>query len=680
MTSPVGGPASTPPLAATTPHTWSRPTGQTDDPWAWLSDPENSDTIAYLEAENAHATEWFDRHVALVEEINSEIVSRVVEDDVAHPVERHGWWYTSETRKGLSYAVHTRGRSAATATEHVVLDENAVAQGHEYTALGAFEVSNNDSLLAWSSDHDGSEKYVLRIRDIATGVDLADEIAGTSSAGVAWSADDRHVFYVTPDDAMRPWKVWRHTLGTPSSDDVCIFTEPDERFYVGVDATRSGDWIVVDSGSRTSSESWLIDAHRPDAEPRCVRTRVDDVEYGIDHWGDRFAVVTNLDAVDFRVMVAPIDEPSSWNEFVAHEPGARIVGFDCFDGFAVMQRWVNAQQVISIVSPDGSWSSVPISDEPHEVELEANPNWRTDGIRVVHQSLTVPRTVAWFSLTRSTLEVLKQTQVPGADLSRYVAERTWATADDGTRVPVDLVRHRDTPLDGTAPAVVYAYGAYEASMPPWFSVARLSLLDRGWVWALAHPRGGGEMGRQWYLDGKLLAKRNTFTDTIACARHLAGSGLCDPARIAVRGGSAGGLLVGACITMEPTLFTTAVAEVPFVDVVTTMSDPSLPLTVTEWEEWGDPRTEPYASYIESYSPYDNTGTDRYPDLYVTAGLNDPRVGFHEPAKWVAKIRHRSPSTFVVFKCEMGAGHGGPSGRYEQWRDEARTLAFLVSRT
>ncbi|MEY2966407.1 MAG: hypothetical protein RLY50_457 [Actinomycetota bacterium] len=680
MTRATPGEAATPPSAPLVPHRWVRPTGERDDPWAWLSDAANPDTIGYLDAENSHSAAWFDRHAAIVDQINSEIVSRIIEDDIAHPVERHGWWYTAETRKGLSYPVHTRGRSAATATEHVLLDENVEASGHDYLALGAFEVSNDDALLAWSSDHDGSEKYLLKVRDIATGVDLVDEIAGTSAAGIAWSADDGHLFYVTPDDAMRPWKVWRHMLGTPPSDDVCIFTEDDERFFVGVDATRSGDWIVIESGSRTSSETWLIDARAPEGDLVCVRPRTDDVEYSLDHWGDRFIVVTNLDAVDFRVMTAPLESPGDWAEFIAHQPGARIMGFDCFDGFAVMQRWEQAQQVLSVIDRDGSASPVEISSEPHEVELEANPNWHTDGIRLVHQSLTVPRTVARWSLAECTLTTLKQTQVPSTDLAQYVSERTWATADDGTLVPVDVVRRRDTPVDGTAPAVLYAYGAYEASMPPWFSVARLSLLDRGWVWALAHPRGGGEMGRQWYLDGKLLAKRNTFTDTIACARHLAALGLCDPGRLAVRGGSAGGLLVGACITIEPRLFRTAVAEVPFVDVVTTMSDPSLPLTVTEWEEWGDPRSEPHASYIESYSPYDNTGDGPYPDLYVTAGLNDPRVGFHEPAKWVAKIRHQSPSTFVVFKCEMGAGHGGPSGRYEQWRDEARTLTFLVSRT
>jgi oligopeptidase B len=397
----------------------------------------------------------------------------------------------------------------------------------------------------------------------------------------------------------------------------------------------------------------------------------------VDHWGEVFTITTNLDAIDFQVMTAPVDQPSKWTTFIKHSPGQRITQFDCFANFAAMQRWVDGQQVISVVSRDGSVRHVPILNEPHEAEIDANPDWTADGIRLSYQSLKAPNTTAWFSLDSESLMTLKQTEVLGTDLSQYVSERLWATATDGTKVPVDVVRHKDTPVDGTAPGIVYAYGSYEISTPPWFSIARLSLLDRGWVWALAHPRGGGEMGRRWYTDGKLLNKRNTFTDTIACADHLATVRVCDGNKLVVRGGSAGGLLVGACITMAPSRFAGAIAEVPFVDVVNTMSDPSLPLTVTEWEEWGDPREEPHASYILSYSPYDNTTAVKYPNLYVTAGLNDPRVSYHEPAKWVAKLRHESPETTVVFKCEMGAGHGGPSGRYEQWRDEARTLTFAI---
>lgn len=661
-------------------HTWQRPYGEVNDPWAWLSSPERPATIAYLEAENAHADSFFAGVNDLVTGIYDEIVSRIVEDDMSPPVEHNRWWYASATRKGLSYPVHTRGPLRETSGEMVVLDENIEAQGHGYFSLGGLEISNDARYAAWSSDVDGSEKCTLRVRDIASGRDLDDEIPGTISAGLAWSADDRHLFYVMPDDAMRPWQVWRHEIGTPADRDVCVFTETDERFFVGVGASRSGDWILIGADSRTTSEWWLVDAHAPTEPARCVRPRQDGIEYGIDHWGDRFAVLTNLDAVDFRVMVADLATPETWRPFLDHVEGARIVSFDCFDGFAVMQRWVEAQQVLTLVDHAGATRQIHVLDGPHEVEMNSNPNWRCEEIRISYQSLTVPHTVATWSRVTGALTTLKRTEVPNADLDSYVSERTWATSHDGTRVPLDIVRHRDTALDGTAPGVVYVYGSYEASMPPWFSVARLSLLDRGWVWALAHPRGGGEMGRNWYLQGKLLAKRNTFEDTMACARHLADGRWADPARLALRGGSAGGLNVGACITADPGLFRSAVAEVPFVDVVTTMSDPSLPLTVTEWEEWGDPRSEPHASYMASYSPYDNTGAGPYPHLFVTAGLNDPRVGFHEPAKWVAKIRHLSPETFVIFKCEMGAGHGGPSGRYEQWREEARTLAFLCTRT
>jgi oligopeptidase B len=519
--------------------------------------------------------------------------------------------------------------------------------------------------------------YTLRIRDLTTGEERTDEIPNTTWGGTAWSRNDEWLFYVTADEAMRPDKVWRHQVGTAATEDVLVLEEPDERFFVGVGASRSGEWIIIDSSSKTSSECWIIDASQPTDEPRSIAPRRDDVEYQVDHWGDVFAITTNLNAVDFQVMTAPIDQPGKWSTFIQHVDGQRITQFDCFHNFAVLQRWIDGQQVISVVTPTGVATRVPILNEPHEAEMDSNPDWTTDGIRLSYQSLTAPNTTAWYSLETQQLTPLKQTKVLDTDLSRYISERVWATSTDGTRVPVDIVRHVDTPLDGTSPGIVYAYGSYEISTPPWFSIARLSLLDRGWVWALVHPRGGGEMGRHWYNNGKLLSKRNTFIDTIASATHLADSGVCDGNKLVVRGGSAGGLLVGACITMEPTRFAGAIAEVPFVDVVNTMSDPTLPLTITEWEEWGDPREEPFASYILSYSPYDNTTNVEYPALYVTAGLNDPRVSYHEPAKWVARMRHESPNTTVIFKCEMGAGHGGPSGRYEQWRDEARTLSFAI---
>ncbi|MFM8554096.1 MAG: S9 family peptidase [Acidimicrobiales bacterium] len=669
-----------PPVAPRTHHVWHRPTGDETDDWAWLADRDDPRTVQYLEAENNWSDAWFAPRAGLIEELFGEIKSRVKEDDDSVPVLSDGWWYGSHTATGRAYAVHTRGTTADRVRDTVLLDENAEAEGHGYFSVNVFDVSNDGGVLAWSADTDGSELHTLRFRRIGDGATVDAEIPGTAWGGSAWSSDDRHFFYVVPDEAMRPWRVMRHAMGTAADDDVVVFEEPDERFYVGVGLTRSHEWIVIDSASRTTSEVLLLPAGDPFASPRTVRPRADGLEYSVDHWGDTFLVLHNDGAEDFRIDIADEADPSVWRPFVAPEPGSRITRVDCFRRFALMQRWERGQQTVSVLDRDGAVLGLHVMDAPHELELDSNPEWDTTEVRVSYQSLAVPPTVAAFPVNdgrvdAGTLTVLKQTEVPNAGLADYVSRREWARADDGTLVPLDIVHRADTALDGSAPCLLYAYGSYEASMAPWFSAARLSLLDRGWVWALAHPRGGGEMGRRWYTEGKLLNKRNTFTDTLACARHL-GAAIVDPSRIAVRGGSAGGLLVGACITIDPGMFRAAVAEVPFVDVVTTMSDPSLPLTVTEWEEWGDPRSEPWATYMRSYSPYDNTADVRYPDLYVTAGLNDSRVSYHEPAKWVAKLRAVSPGTTVVLKCEMGAGHGGPSGRYDRWRDEARTLAFL----
>jgi oligopeptidase B len=378
-------------------------------------------------------------------------------------------------------------------------------------------------------------------------------------------------------------------------------------------------------------------------------------------------------------MEAPLDQPDVWTELVAHEPGRRITGLEPFAEHLAIHEWHHAQPRVRIVGRDGTRRALVIDTEPHDVEFGANEQWDTSTLRLTHQSLTQPARTIDVDVTTGDVTVVKETPTPNVDLGSYRASRLWATAADGTQVPVDVVHHVDTPLDGTAPCCVYGYGSYEVSLPPWFSIARLSLLDRGTIWALVHPRGGGELGRKWYLDGKLLNKRNTFTDTLAACDHLVEHGVAAAGRLAIRGGSAGGLLVGACVTMRPDGFAAAVAEVPFVDVVSTMSDPTLPLTVTEWEEWGDPRAEPFGSYMESYAPYDNTRAGAYPAIYITAGLNDPRVSYHEPAKWTAKLRSvRTNDRPLLLRTEMGAGHAGPSGRYDSWRDEARVLTFLLA--
>jgi oligopeptidase B len=669
-----------PPVAPTKPHTWGRPTGPVEDPYAWLRQKDDPDTIAYLEAENAYSSAWFDAHGAQIEEIYGEIRSRIQETDESVPVQHGPWWYVTRTVEGENYPVFCRGTSIETA-DQVILDCNAEAAGHDFFDVHAVDPSPDHSLLAWSSDLDGGEVYTLRVRDLATGAELPDELTGTSSwGGVAWSSDGRWLFYARPDDQMRPHEIWRHRLGTPVADDVLVASEPDVRFNLDIAATRSEQWLVLTSNSRTSSEVSLIPAADPTAAPQLVRARADDVEYGVDHWGDRFVVLTNLDAPDFRVMTAPLDAPDAWDELIPHVVGRRFTQVEPFEGQLVLHEWSDAQPKIRVLFQDGTEDVLNFGGEPHDLELGSNPEWSTTSLRVMYTSLTTPASVYDVDVESGERTLRKQTPTPNVELEKYTSVRTWATAPDGTKVPMDVVRHVDTPADGTAPAVVYGYGSYEASIPPYFSSARISLLDRGVVWALVHPRGGGELGRNWWLDGRLTSKRNTFTDTMACADHLAAEGFADAGRLALRGGSAGGLLVGACITMRPDLFRSAVAEVPFVDVVSTMSDETLPLTANEWEEWGDPRVEPYASYMLGYSPYDNTHPAEYPALYVTAGLNDPRVSYHEPAKWVARLRASGAgrARLLLMRTEMGAGHGGPSGRYEAWRDEARTLTFLMA--
>jgi len=667
------------PIAKQVEHVWQRPTGPAADPWAWLGDRNDPDTVAYLEAENAYSDAWFAQHTGLIDTIFGEIKARVQETDLSAPVRKDDWWYVTRTEEGASYAIHCRGASAAQAIEQVLLDENAEAAGHEYFSVNAFDVNAQHTMLAWSSDTDGSEQYTMHLRDLTTGVDRDEHLTGTTWGGTAWAADGNTLFYVTADEQMRPYRVWRHSLGTSQVDDTMVFEEADERFYVYVDLSRSGEWIVIETASKVSSEVHLIPADDPTATAIVVRERVVDIEYGLDHWGDKWVVLTNENATDFRVMTAPLGQPGEWTELVAHEPGRRITSVEAFADHLVLHEWANAQPRIRVLFRDGSERTVHGADEPHDLEMEANPEWHTDSVRYVVQSLTRPVTVYEENVRTGERAALKQTPVPGVDLTAYDSQRLWGTSPDGTQVPVDIVYRRGTAPDGTAPMCVYGYGSYESSMPPWFSVARLSLLDRGAVWALVHPRGGGELGREWYLQGKLDHKRNTFIDAIASVEHLISAGWAHPAKVALRGGSAGGLLVGACITMRPDLFRAAVAEVPFIDVVTTMADPSLPLTITEWEEWGDPRNEPMASYMLSYSPYDRTVPADYPALYITAGLNDPRVSYHEPAKWTAKLRAlRTNDATLIMRCEMGAGHGGPSGRYETWRDEARNLTFLLT--
>jgi oligopeptidase B len=547
------------------------------------------------------------------------------------------------------------------------------------------DVSPDSQLLAWSSDRAGAEVYELRFRDLRSGDDLPDVVPGTYY-GSAWAADNRTFFYVKPDDAMRPHQVWRHVVGTDAEDDVLVFEEPDERFYLGLGASKDDRYVFVHIGSKVTDEVRFLPAEDPTAELRVVQPREQDVEYGVEHFTSkdgtsRFFIVTNADdAEDFKLAEAPVATPGRehWTEVVPHRPGVKLSGIDVFaDHLVLFERTAGVRQIRVRRLSDGDEHVI---EQPEAVSTASggSAEFDTSVMRYGYTSMVTPSSVFHYDLDTRERVLLKQQPVLGGyDPTQYVTERQWATAADGTRVPLSIVQRRDRPAGG--PALLYGYGSYEASMDPGFSSIRLSLLDRGFVFAIAHIRGGGEMGRRWYLDGKFLAKRNTFTDFIACAEHLVAEGWTTPSRLAIRGGSAGGLLMGAVANLRPDLFGAVIAEVPFVDALNTILDPSLPLTVMEWEEWGNPvASAEFYDYMKSYSPYENVRAAAYPPMLVTAGLNDPRVSYWEPAKWVAKLRvTKTDANRLLLKTEMGAGHMGPSGRYDAWKEEALVMAFLL---
>ncbi|MGH9139122.1 MAG: S9 family peptidase [Acidimicrobiales bacterium] len=657
---------------------------RTDD-YAWLGDSDDPDVVALLEAENAHTEDAMAHLSALRQQLFEEIRSRVKETDLSVPVRKGAWLYYSRTEEGLQYPIHCRRPVDAPEGEHevVLADENELAGESSYLALGVLEVSPDATLLALSTDHAGDERYELRFVDLSGELAFEERIPGTYY-GFAWSLDGRYGFYTTVDDANRPDRVWRHELATDPAGDVCIFHEPDERFFVGVDLTRSERFVLVQSSSMVTSEVHLLDAADPTGPLRVVAPRRQGVEYHVDDAGDRLVVLHNADGrVDFELAEAPADAPGpeSWRPLVLHEPGVRLNDANAVEGYVLLELRRQGRTEIDVLPlRDGGRRPLRFEEEVRTVSLGDIAEFHTTEVRLHYQSLTTQPTVYDEDLVTGERILRKQQEIPvGHDPADYAAQRTWATAPDGTAVPVSVVARTGTPRDGTAPAVLYGYGAYEASTDPWFSVARLSLLDRGWVFAVAHVRGGGELGRRWYEDGKLLAKPNSFSDFVAAARHLVGEGWTSHDRLIARGGSAGGLLVGAALNLAPDAFRAVVAEVPFVDALTTICDPSLPLTVTEWEEWGNPLEDPDVyRCMRTYSPYDNVRAARYPWVFATAGLTDPRVGVQEPAKWVLRLRDLTNGDApILLRTELGAGHRGPTGRYDAWRDEAQILAFCL---
>ena len=671
------------------------------DDFAWLADKENPETISYLQAENAYTEAMTAGQADLREAIFGEIKARTQESDLSVPARKGGWWYYARTEEGRQYQVYCRravrpddagppmtADGAPLDGEEVLLDANELAGDGQFFSMGAYDVSPDGRLLAYSTDTDGSERFTLRVKDLVTGQTAADEIPNTFY-GSAWSRDGSAVFYVTVDDAWRPYRVWRHIIGTPAADDAIVYEDSDERFWVGVGLTRSERYLVISSASKLTSEARLLDAADPAGEFRIVMPRREGVEYEIEHQvaadgTDRLLILHNDHAENFELAAAPVSDPSAWTPMIAHQDDTRLLGVDAFDGHMVVSFRRDALTGLRIIRSDGSEYEVAFGEPVYRVSPGANPEYDSGIFRLGFSSLVTPDSVYDCDTATGALTLLRRRPVlplPGGrhyDPADYEQHREWAVAPDGTRVPISLVCRKGTPRDGSSPFLLYGYGSYEISADPGFSVPRLSLLDRGFGYAIAHIRGGGEMGRRWYDDGKMLRKVNTFTDFVACAAHLAEAGWTSPDRLIARGGSAGGLLMGAVANLAPEAFGGIVAQVAFVDALTTILDPSLPLTVTEWEEWGDPLHDPEVyRYMKSYSPYENVSGRTYPPVLAVTSLNDTRVMYTEPAKWVARLQADGKGGPFLLKTEMVAGHGGRSGRYDAWHEEAMVLAWIV---
>ncbi len=652
------------------------------DEYYWLRERENPEVISYLEAENAYTEGVMSHTEELQEALFEEIKGRIKQDDSSVPFFRDGYWYYTRYEDGKDYPIHCRKAGSMDAAEEIMLDVNELAEGHEYFAVAGRQVSNNNKILAFAEDNQGRRIYTLRFKNLETGEFYDDEISGVTS-NMAWANDNKTLFYTRQDKTTLRWdKIYRHELGTPVEDDVLVFNETEDTFSTFVYRTKSKAYLIIGSSQTLSDEYRYLDANNPGGQFQVVQPRERGLEYSVDHYGDYFYIGTNLDAKNFRLVRTPVGKTNKqhWEEVLPHREDVLFEGFDIFQDFLVVSERKNGLMELRIRPWDGSAEHYIDFGEPaYLAYTSVNPEFDTSTLRYGYTSMTTPNSTFDYNMVSKEKTLLKQQEVLGGfDSNEYVTERRYATARDGVKVPVSIVYKKGTSIDGSAPLLLYAYGSYGASMDATFSSARLSLLDRGFVYAIAHIRGGEEMGRQWYEDGKLLNKKNTFTDFIDAADYLVEEEYADPARLFAMGGSAGGLLMGAVINMRPELWRGVVARVPWVDVVTTMLDDSIPLTTSEYDEWGNPNDEEYYHYMLSYSPYDNVEEKDYPNMLVTTGLHDSQVQYWEPAKWVARLRDRkTDNNRLIMKTNMDAGHGGASGRYERYKETAFSYAFML---
>jgi oligopeptidase B len=650
------------------------------DNYYWLRDRSDPEVIAYLEAENRHAQAVMRHTEGLQEQLYRELRGRIQETDLSVPERVDAYFYYTRTEAGRQYPIFCRRRGNLEGPEEILLDQNPLAEGHAYFRLGAVEVSPDHRRLAYSVDTSGAEEFTLFIKELETGQLLPETMSRTSNR-VAWANDSRTIFYAVLDETRRPCRLYRHHVGTNPAEDVLVYFEPDASFYLDISRTRSRRYLLLDLSSHSTTEVWYASADDPTGPFRVVQPRVPGVEYTVTHHHDHFFITTNDGAPNFRLVQAPVESPSRdhWSSVLPPRPSIKLDSTDAFREHLVAYERENGLTCIRIIDlATGGQHVIPFPEPVYSIRAHANPEFDTTVLRFTYTSLITPSSVVEYDLRQHTWTVRKQTEVRGYDPSCYRSERLFALAPDGVQIPISLVYRLPLTCDGTRPMLLSGYGAYGLSYDPVFSSNTLSLLDRGFVVAIAHVRGGEEMGRAWYEGGRLFQKRSSFTDFIAAAENLIGKGYTRADRLVISGGSAGGLLIGAVTNLRPDLFRAVLAEVPFVDVINTMLDATLPLTVIEYDEWGNPNEAAAYSYIRSYSPYDNITATDYPHMLVTAGLNDPRVAYWEPAKWTAKLRAtKTDNNRLLLRTNMGAGHGGASGRYDSLRELAFKYAFIL---
>ena len=673
---------STAPIADQRPYTHVLHDDGRVDPYFWLRDRENPEVIAYLEAENAYTDRVMQSTEALQTALYDEMLSRIQEDDLSVPYKHGEFYYYTRTETGKAYPIHCRKRGTLDAPEEVLLDQNQLAEGAEYFSLGVFAISPDHQRLAYAIDTTGAEHYLLFLLDLTTRKLYPEQIPDTY-VSFAWGNDNQTVFYTTMDAAHRPDKLFRHQLGHSIEHDQLVFHEPDEAYFLLLSKTLSDAYLLLSLESKITSEVHYLDANNPTGEFKLIRPRTVGIEYQVEHHSDSFYILTNENALNFKLMKAPVSNPSveQWETVIAHRESVFLTDMSAFaDHLIIHDRESGLPNVRVRKLSTNEEHTIAFPESTYEVAESINAEFNTQILRFGYTSLVTPFSIFDYDLDAQTRELKKETPVLGGyDRTAYQSERLEAISPDGIAVPLSIVYKRGIERSGKNPLLLTGYGSYGFSYPDSFSSNRLALLDRGVVLAIAHIRGGSELGRKWYEDGKFLHKQNTFSDFIACAETLIQEGWTDSEHLAISGGSAGGLLVGAVINQRPELFKTAIAQVPFVDVVTTILDTSLPLSATEWEEWGNPNDKAFYDYMKAYSPYDNVAVQAYPALLVTAGLNDPRVSYWEPAKWTAKLRQlKTNHNVLLLKTNMGAGHGGASGRYERLKEIAFEYAFLLS--